>query len=43
MSKVTIFPNIATPEVVCFQAVTILNTATTTNTQSTILVSSLRR
>lgn len=42
MSKVTIFPNIATPEVVCFQAVTLLNT-TTTNTKSTILVSSLRR
>lgn len=42
MGKVTIFPNIATPEVVCFQAVTLLNIATT-KAQSTILVSSLRR
>lgn len=42
MSKVTIFPNIATPEVVCFQTVTILNTATI-NAQSKPPVSSLRR
>lgn len=40
MSKVTIFPNIATPEVVDFQSVTLLNTATT---PSQIRVSSLRR